>query len=383
MKLLIDGVFFQLAQSGIARIWASILPRLARTPGLEICMLNRGNAPKIAGIELVEFPSYKLHANTAADSFLIDMFCSEYGADVFMSTYYTTPVSVPSVLIVYDMIPEILGFDLRDRPWLEKQTAVSFASAYACISEQTQSDLERFYPGTRAHSVVAHCGVETVTFHPKSSDQIQSFRSKFGLTKPYYLFVGSREQHLGYKNAMIAFRAAQGIRNRDFEFLCVGGEPNINDEAMAWLPANVTARQITLGDQDLACAYSGAEALIFPSLYEGFGLPVIEAMACGCPVITTSRGSLKEIAGDAAWLVSGDDVSELKAAMLGIIEPEQRARLSQLGLQHAARFQWHSMTEKLNQLMVMTAERNRRGELKRFFQEWRRVRYIQYAVDTA
>ena len=101
-------------------------------------LLDRGNCPAIDGIERVEFPSYKLTANTAADSLMIEKYCRELGADVFSSTYYTTPMSIPSVLIVYDMIPEVLGFNLGGRMWKEKELAISFASYYACISENTR-----------------------------------------------------------------------------------------------------------------------------------------------------------------------------------------------------------------------------------------------------
>src|SRR6202034_2906063 len=117
MKLLVDGVFFQLARTGIARVWSSILPRLVNFAGLEIVMLDRGNCPPIAGIQRVEFPSYMMHSNTSADSLLLEQYCRELGADVFMSTYYTTPVAIPSVLLIYDMIPEVLGFDLNLRAW--------------------------------------------------------------------------------------------------------------------------------------------------------------------------------------------------------------------------------------------------------------------------
>src|SRR4051812_24043608 len=133
MKLLIDGVFFQLTFTGIARVWSTILSRFAAYPDLETTILDRGNCPSFDGIERLEFPSYKMYCNTATDSFLLEKYCREFGADVFSSTYYTTPVSTPSVLMVYDMIPEVLGFDLRHRAWQEKELAISYASYYACI----------------------------------------------------------------------------------------------------------------------------------------------------------------------------------------------------------------------------------------------------------
>ena len=324
MKLVVDGVFFQLTYSGIARLWSSILQRLAHYPDLAIVLLDRGNCPSIDGIERVEFPSYKLTANTAADSLMIEKYCRELGADVFSSTYYTTPVSIPSVLIVYDMIPEVLGFNLGGRMWKEKELAISFASHYACISENTRSDLNRLYPATTNRSIVTHCGVEHQIFRPRDRSQVEEFKREHGISKPYFILVGAREQGHGYKNGAHLFSAARWIHDFEFEILCVGGEKAIDPDTLAGLPPNISARRVDLTDEKLACAYSGAEALVFPSLYEGFGMPVIEAMACGCPVITTRRGSLAEIASDAAIFVSGHDESEMRSAMRSVRESSRR-----------------------------------------------------------
>ena len=118
----------------------------------------------------------------------------------------------------------------------------------------------------------------------------------------------------------------------EFEILCVGGEKAIDPDALAGLPPNISARRVDLTDDKLACAYSGAEALVFPSLYEGFGMPVIEAMACGCPVITTRYGSLAEIAGDAAIFVSGHDEGEMRSAMRSVREREREGAIDKKGL---------------------------------------------------
>jgi len=383
MKLVVDGVFFQLANTGIARVWSSVLPRLAHYQDVEIVLLDRGNCPSFDRVERVDFPSYTMNAYTAADSLLIEKYCGDLNADVFSSTYYTTPVSTPSVLIVYDMIPEVMGFNTAGRTWQERQLAISFASYYACISENTRSDLSRHYPATTKRSSVTHCGVEHRIFRPQDRSRVDDFRKRFGLSKPYFLLVGSREEDHGYKNSIHAFNAAREMRDFAFEFLCVGGEEDINPDTLFGLPANVSARRVDLTDAELACAYSGAEALVFPALYEGFGMPVVEAMACGCPVITTKNGSLREVAGDAALFISGRDESEMRNAMMSVREVAHRAQLIEKGLQRASLYDWDAMTQGFHGLLKSAHEERETAAMRSFFDHWKRLRYIQAEVDVA
>jgi glycosyltransferase involved in cell wall biosynthesis len=380
MKLLVDGVFFQLARTGIARVWSSILPRLVNFAGLEIVMLDRGNCPPIAGIQRVEFPSYMMHSNTSADSLLLEQYCRELGADVFMSTYYTTPVAIPSVLLIYDMIPEVLGFDLNLRAWQEKQLAISFASYYACISENTRTDLRRFYPSIGSDRIiVSQCGLDRDTFYPRTLAQVEDFKRRYGVSNFYYLLVGLGQP---YKNAALVFDAMQTIRNSKVELICIGRASESERETLARLPGNISTHQLELSDEELACAYSGARALVFPSLYEGFGLPVIEAMACGCPVITTKLGPLGEVAGDAASFISGRDRSELVEAMALVGRPEQRSRMIEKGLQRATLYNWDAMASSVFGLMERAVKEAKTPAQQAFFAEWKRVRTIQAEVDT-
>jgi glycosyltransferase involved in cell wall biosynthesis len=383
MKLLVDGVCFQLAKTGIARVWLSLLRRLAQLPNLEIALLDRGNCPSIDGIDRVEFPSYTLHAYTAADSVVIEEYCRRLGADVFSSTYYTTPLSTPSVMIVYDMVPEVLGFDLTGRYWQEKRIAISFASYYACISQNTRSDLSRFYPATTNRSIVTHCGVEHRIFRPQDHSRVDDFKKRFGISKPYFLLVGSREQGHGYKNGIHAFYAAREMRDFEFEFLCIGGEKVLDPDVISSLPPNVSVRRVDLPDAELACAYSGAEALVFPGPYERFGMPVAEAMACGCPVITTKYGSLAEVTGDAAIFVSGRDENEMRNAMMSVRGGVRRAQLIEKGLQRAAVYDWGAMARGFHGLLKKAYEESGTPAMKEFFNRWQALRRIQADVDVA
>lgn len=380
MKLLIDGVFFQLASSGIARVWQSILPRLIADSRMEVLVLDRGGLPDIAGLKRIPFPAYKDHY-TADDSILIQKVCDFYKVDVFTSTYYTTPLTTPMFLMVYDMIPELFDFDLSHRHWQEKALAISYARSTLSISDSTRSDLTRLYPHTAPNAEFALLGYDTAIFRPASADAIEALRRTVGFDRPYVVLVGSREQHLGYKNTRLFFEAVAATRRNDFDILCIGGEPEIHPDSLALLPPGMKIKRIVATNEELAAAYSGALALVYPSLYEGFGLPVLEAMACGCPVITTKRGSLAEVAGDACITVEGSSVPEMVVALGAVQTDANRADLRKRGLERAADFSWKDMADAVFTAIETTAKAAKAPDYPAFAQRWAELRTMQAEVD--
>jgi glycosyltransferase involved in cell wall biosynthesis len=381
MRLLVDGVFFQLADTGIARVWRSILPGLV-AEGFEIFLLDRGGAPQIEGVTLLPFPRYRPDQAMAADSELIQKVCDQIGADVFTTTYYTTPLATPMAMLVYDMIPELFGFDINQTIWIEKEVCISYAQRFLCISQSTRRDLLSFFPEIPSDRVeVAWCGVDRALFRPRDAAEVAAFRARHGLGRPYFLFVGSRVQEKSYKNSELFFRALPLMQAVDFDVFCVGGEPEIEPHVLDALPPGVRAQRVSLGDDDLAIAYAGAAALVYPSLYEGFGMPVIEAMASGCPVITTRHGSLAEAAGNAALLIGGDSAEEMAAALDRVRDPTVAADLRARGLAHSARFDWDAMTRLLARQLRRARDEAAAGGCDAFFAEWARLRRIQADVD--
>jgi hypothetical protein len=145
MKLGIDGVAFQFGHSSIADFWASILPCLAEHADLDILVLDRGGCPQLARGKSIAFPSYKV-SNAAADSFLIEAVCKEEQVDVFISTYYTTPVTIPSVLILHAAGLRAPAEVFPARAAQEKEIATSHATFFACDSEQTRTQLTNGWP---------------------------------------------------------------------------------------------------------------------------------------------------------------------------------------------------------------------------------------------
>jgi glycosyltransferase involved in cell wall biosynthesis len=383
IKLLVDGVFFSIANSGIARLWQSVLPLLHENEDLDICLLDRGNAPNLPGIMRIPFPRLT-QAYTAQDSFLLEDICRWQRAHVFVSTYYTTPLRTPSLATIYDMIPERQGWNLNDRIWSEKEVFIAHARRHLCISQRSRLDLLEFYPELLPENTeFAYCGVDPTIFFCAAPEQQEAFRRSLDLHRPFYLLVGERCSFDGYKNARSLFEAANQISPLDFDIVCVGGAANLEPSLLQLAPANCRVLRIELDDRDLAAAYGAATALIYPSLYEGFGLPVVEAMACGCPVITTRAGALPEAAGTAALFIDGRSVPELVDAMRSVRDPKIRARLIEDGIKHSSQFRWPSFAQAVARNVRIIAEVSTAGKYDELYARWTELRAIQRDVDIA
>ena len=363
--IIVDGVFFQINQTGIARVWKKLFEEWQKSNfSKHIIVIDRANtAPQIKGIRYYSMPLYD-YREKALESERLQSVCEQFNADLFISTYYTTPLSTPSILMVHDMIPEVIGLDLQELCWQEKYYSILHANRYICVSQNTANDLLKFYPHIDQSLInIIYNGVDQI-FNPASELEILKTKENLGIELPYFLLVGSRMSLKGYKNAILFFKAlAQWNNSSKIAVVCVGGELELEKE-LSVLADAVTIHLMKLDDRDLRAIYSGAIALIYPSLYEGFGLPIVEAIACGCPVITCRNSSLSEVAGDAAIYVDEYEITEMIQALEQVQIPEIRQKLIQLGLEPSKKFSWKTMAEKIANACLETIENQRNQRIK-------------------
>jgi glycosyltransferase involved in cell wall biosynthesis len=250
--------------------------------------------------------------------------------DVVHATAFACPNVEPASLAVtvydltYHLMPE---FHLRSNiAFCEKQMgrAIELGKIFIAISEQTRKDFISRYDIRDEKVQVVHLAAESIFAPITDTDRCTRTKGRYGIAPKYVLFVGSVEPRKNIATLLKAFGvlSSEG-RFLDHELVLIGTRGWMNEELYE-LPAalRIADRVKFLGyvdDEDLPALYSGAQLFVYPSLYEGFGLPVLEAMSCGAAVVTSKAASLPEVVGDAGILVDPRDVIELAQAMRAVL----------------------------------------------------------------
>jgi mannosyltransferase len=282
-----------------------------------------------------------IHVLRSGGSRFTRLFPVRSRAHVFHSSYFRVPVSrrTRCVVTVHDLAFE-LGFVRKpssDLSRFVRARAISRADAIVCVSESTKEELLSSYPSVRDHRRIH------VIHHGCGCIPDESIGAEYPATKngeAFALFVGSRG---GYKNFHLALEGFARSRFGQAALLVCSGAPFTAAEKARILRLNLERRVInksTASKGALMDLYRSARMLLYPSSYEGFGFPVVEAMATGCPVIAANRSAIPEIAGNAAILIQDLDVETIADAIDRAVEPAERVRLARLGIENASRFTW-------------------------------------------
>jgi alpha-1,3-rhamnosyl/mannosyltransferase len=282
--------------------------------------------------------------------------------DVFLATTtYLMPslLRIPSVAVVFDMVPfhSDLGAplgSLAERGTL--RLAVRHAKALLCISEATRNELVERFPRAAAKARVTQLAADE-RFTP---DAEPAERERLDLERPFVLALGTIEPRKNLERLIEAYVGLPPQLRERFELCLAGAVGWKTGPIMETLQANADrVRQLGyVADQDLPALYRSADLFVYPSLYEGFGLPVLEALRCGTAVITSSVSSLPEVGGDAARYVDPRSVEEIRQALADLLSDEaQRAQLAARGPEQAARFSWTRTAEQTLAAIEQAASR--------------------------
>lgn len=283
--------------------------------------------------------------------------------DLMHAMAFVSPVvsKRPAVVTVFDV--SFLQFPQAFKPakrlylrWMT-QLSVQRAAQVIAISDHTRHDvIERFaVPAERVKTV--YCGASS-SFHPLPLEQVQEFRQRKGLPDQSILFLGTIQPRKNISQLIKAFARLIAESGQDFPDLCLviaGGKGWFFESIFALVEAlELTDRVRFTGyvPEEEKCAwYNAATCFCYPSLYEGFGLPPLEAMARGSPVITSNVSSLPEVVGDAGLTVAPDDVAGLSDALYRVLSDSTfRDELKDKGKKRAAMFTWEQAARQTTQI---------------------------------
>lgn len=278
--------------------------------------------------------------------------------DLYHSTHYVLPAMVPcrAVVTIHDIIhllyPEFLPSSLAFF-YAQRMIRRSLTRGDRIIadSQNTKTDLMDYFDVDGRKIRVIYPGVGNRFRHRLERSELEARLEALGLERPYLLFVGNPKPHKNLDNVIKAYARALTISDFDADLVCVG------DRSGSEFKIRQRAEQLDIGsrvrllghvsDDVLPAIYQGATVFLYPTLYEGFGLPVVEAMASGVAVITSSTSALKEVAEGYGHLVNPLDIEETAEAIAQCMtDPEHREALAKLGARRAEEFRWSKTAEQ-------------------------------------
>lgn len=275
------------------------------------------------------------HANARCDAYL--------STNSYLTAWF---LRIPTVIVVHDMTT----FDAalspkRSSMWIERATlplALRRAAAVVCVSRATAEDLVACFPRAAPLVVVAPLAASSA-FREATDADVARVRERHGLDRPYVLSVGTLEPRKNLPRLIEAFASLAPEERGGARLALVGARGWEREELDAVLARHPDLVRVLgfVDEEDLPGLYRGAELFAYPSIYEGFGLPVLEAMHAGAAVLTSPVSSLPEVAGGSALYADPHDAGAIRAALAtGLGDPSLRARLVEDGRARAAGFSW-------------------------------------------
>jgi mannosyltransferase len=343
MTLCYDNLVYSLQPfGGISTYWYELSRRMLKVKDIDLHFYETGNEHSNVYRKKLNIPQEKVIRSNRG-GLQVERFLelpAYPGQNVFHSSYFRVPkrsANAQVVSTVHDFIHDI--YFSGPRVWLHnrmKQKAILNSALIITVSQHTKKDLLRFYPKLDDASVkVVYNGV---------SDTFKQLEVIKPVQKPYFLFIGMRDV---YKNFDFAVNVAAD--QPDFELYILGQPLKTNERSLLERKLPGRYKSLTgIDDSELNELYNGAFCLLYPSEYEGFGIPILEAMRAGCPFIALNKSAIPEVAGNAGVLLEAAEL-ELAREAIEYIQ-NSRLELIEKGLQQSQAFSWDACFEETHKV---------------------------------
>ena len=359
MRIGLDGYPLSEPLTGIGHYTLELACALARNfprDEFELVSPKPFNPAVSGGIQRESIPNLRLIQAKSSSlrghwwSVGLPMYVRRARFDLFHGTNFEVPLwkRRRTVLTIHDLstllYPETHRASAVRRARLRLPIAAKITDAIITPTETVRQEVcERLK--VKPGKVTAIHEAPRRTFSPMTKEETVAIRKRLRVEDEFLLFVGTLEPR---KNLLTMMRAFEEVINRTSvrpQLVIAGGEGWLIDETLSFInSASLKDRILLTGylnDEDLRALYSSCRAFVYPSLYEGFGLPPLEAMACGAPVIASRIAALQETLGDAAILIEPLDVQTLSRTIIEVLRDERRrAAMGEAGIKHAAKFSW-------------------------------------------
>ena len=315
MKIVFDGLIYYLQKNGgISRYFDELIEGVSSIPNCEVVVLMRKNkVDKVFNnkvkIEIINSTIYsnnkfKKYLSVFIDSIKTKRFLKEQkklSGCILHHTYYRyfKDITATQVVTIYDLnqekLPDIFNGVLNKLFLFNKKKSIINADKLIAISEQTKKDVIETYHISQDKITVVHLGIDE-KFKQQDLQKKENFKESKKILRPYFLFVGKRPLYKNFKKLIESFKDWEG--KNEFDIITIGGGIFTKDELLtiSELGLNNKIKNFEfVSDEDLVLFYNCSKSFIFPSLYEGFGLPMIEALACGTLVLASDIPVFKEI----------------------------------------------------------------------------------------
>jgi glycosyltransferase involved in cell wall biosynthesis len=346
MRILYDGGASQEhGAGGIKRYFANLISGLPEDfePHLTTCRTAEELEPSHPRLRVHRFRRFRpQRLSLKLEKAYFGRVEAAYDFDIAHPTYYTLlsqrevgQYRCPVVITVWDMIHELFPELYPNSEFVaRKRRAIEAADAILCISENTKQDLLSRYPVDEAKVLVTYLAANLAATPVTSAQPTPS--------RPYFLYVGARTGYKNFHGLLSAFAVAATIATETI--LCVVGPRFSDDEDQLIDEFGLSGKVENYGavsDSQLATLYQRSLALVYPSLYEGFGIPPLEAMQCGTLVIAANRSSIPEVVGDAGLLFDPDERDDLTDILVHVARhPEARQPFIERGHSRLRKFTW-------------------------------------------